>query len=210
MKIVNYTNPHRQKHFDFFERMSHPHFNVCANVDITFLRKYLKENNLPFTPSIVYLICKTANSIPSFRHRIRDGKVVEHDLVHPSFTILIEETDVFSFCYVDYQSDYISFIEETQKRIEKVKADPTVEDEPGRDDYLFLSSFPWASFTSVMHAMPYDRVDTVPRIVWGKFFEEGDRIKMPLSVQAHHAVVDGHHIGQYFQKIESLLEKNLF
>ncbi len=209
MKMVNYTNPHRQKHFDFFEKMSHPHFNVCANVDITFLRKYIKEHHLPFTSSIVYLICKTANSIPSFRHRIRDGQVVEHDLVHPSFTILIEETDVFSFCYVDYQADYVSFIEETQRRIEKIKKDPTVEDEPGRDDYLFLSSFPWASFTSVMHAMPYDRADSVPRIVWGKFFQEGDRIKMPLSVQAHHAVVDGHHIGQYFQKIEQYLEEEL-
>ena len=207
MKFIEYTNPHRKKHFEFFQNMDQPHFNVCANVDITLFRQFIKANGLPFNVSMVYLTSKVANAIPAFRQRIREGRVVEHESVHPSFTVLIKETDVFSFCYVDYQADYKSFIEETQRRIEKVKSDPTVEDEPGRDDYLFLSSFPWASFTSVMHAMPYDRADSVPRIVWGKFFQEGDRIKMPLSVQAHHAVVDGIHTGRYFEKIQGWLNE---
>ncbi|MGK0468500.1 MAG: nitroreductase [Clostridium sp.] len=30
-------------------------------------------------------------------------------------------------------------------------------------------------------------VDSIPRISWGKYFEESGKIKLPLSVQAHHA-----------------------
>jgi len=29
-------------------------------------------------------------------------------------------------------------------------------------------------------------------------------MQMPLSVQVHHAVVDGRHVGEYFQKIETM------
>lgn len=206
MKFIEYTNPHRKKHFEFFQNMDQPHFNVCANVDITLFRKFVKTNELPFNISMVYLASKAANAIPAFRQRIREGKVVEHESVHPSFTVLIKETDVFSFCYVDYREGYQNFIAAAQQQMERMKTEPTVEDEPGRDDFLFLTSFPWASFTSVSHPMHYHPVDSVPRITWGKFFEENGRIKMPLSVQAHHATVDGHHAGQYFELIQKLLD----
>ena len=62
------------------------------------------------------------------------------------------------------------------------------------------------SFTSFQHAINYNPIDSVPRITWGKFFNEGKNIKMPLSVQVHHAVVDGRHVGQYFQLFENLIQ----
>jgi len=207
MKHIAYESIHRQKHFDFFSKMDQPHFSVCANVDITLFKKNLLLYDHPFTPSIVYVIARVANEIPEFRHRIRDGKVVEHDFVHPSFSVLTDIADVFSFCYVDYQVDFNKFIRAAQERMILMKKKPSFEDELGRDDYLFLSAFPWASFTNVNHAMHHSPVDSVPRIVWGKYFKEGDQIKMPLSVQAHHAVVDGIHIGRYFQRFQALLDE---
>ena len=86
--------------------------------------------------------------------------------------------------------------------MQNMQATPSIEDEEHRDDYLFLSSFPWVSFTGFQHAMSYHPHDSVPRITWGKFIQEQGRIKMPLSVQAHHGVVDGQHIGSYFQQME--------
>ena len=44
--------------------------------------------------------------------------------------------------------------------------------------------------------------DSVPRIVWGKYFKSENKVIMPLSVQAHHALVDGRQIGVYFEKLE--------
>ena len=207
MKKIQYDNPYRQKHFDFFHNMKSPHFSVCANVDISGFRAFVKKEALSFNTAMVYLVCKTANSIREFRHRIRDGEVVEHDLVHPSFTVPTGIADVFSFCYVDYQPDFASFIKAASERIALMQTEPSIEDEPGRDDYLFLSSFPWASFTSVQHPMPLGEMDSVPRIVWGKFFAANGKIMMPLSVQAHHAVVDGSHLGLYFQRFQELADE---
>jgi Chloramphenicol O-acetyltransferase len=49
-------------------------------------------------------------------------------------------------------------------------------------------------------------VDSIPRISWGKYFEEVGKIKLPLSVQAHHALVDGIHVGQFFNTFQEILD----
>ena len=204
MKEIIFQNTHRKKHFEFFNSMNHPHFNITANVDISVLLPFLKKNNLPITPSIVYLIAKAANEIPEFRWRIRDGKIFEHKTVSPSFSVFTEVADVFSFCTVEYESDPKTFIQKAYEKSEAMKKEPSFEDEEGRDDFLFLSTIPWVSFTGFQHAMHFHPSDSVPRITWGKFFESDGKMQMPLSVQVHHAVVDGRHVGQYFQLIEKI------
>lgn len=204
MKKIVFDNPHRRAHFEFFNQMNHPHFNICANIDITNLVSFVKKNQLHFTPTIVYLIAKTANDIKEFRWRIRGQEVIEHESVQPSFTVHTQASEVFSFCTVDYDSDYTTFTQRAEAVMEEMQTNPSVKDEPGRDDFLFLSSIPWVSFTSFQHAMSFHPQDSVPRITWGKYFEEQGKIKMPLSVQVHHAVVDGRHVGQFFQDMERL------
>ncbi|WP_428866904.1 CatA-like O-acetyltransferase [Clostridium sediminicola] len=52
----------------------------------------------------------------------------------------------------------------------------------------------WVSFTSITHPIQMNPVHSVPRIAWGKYFEENGKIKLPLSVQVHHSLVDGIHV----------------
>ncbi|MEO0526382.1 MAG: chloramphenicol acetyltransferase [Bacteroidota bacterium] len=204
MKEIVFTSEHRQKHFDFFNAMDRPHFNITANVEITELLTYIKEHRLPTTASMVYVIARAANEIPEFRWRIRGGKVIEHKTVQPSFTVHTEVADVFSFCTVPYQRDAKKFVRDAQEISKAMYARPSLEDEPGRDDYLFLSPIPWIHFTGFEHAMHYSPSDSIPRMVWGKFLEKDGVVHMPLSVQVHHAVADGRHVGRYFEKIEAL------
>ena len=69
-----------------------------------------------------------------------------------------------------------------------------------------MTCMPWVSFTSVQHPMNMHPTDSIPRFAWGKFFEENGRVKMPLGVQAHHALVDGVHVGRYFMRIQEHLD----
>ena len=202
MKYVEFDNQHRKKHFEFFKNMNHPHFSITANVDITDLLVYTKKEKLPFMPTIVWIVSKAANGLPTFRQRIRENLVVEHDSVHPSFAVDTEASDVFSFCEVKFVHDCHTFIKNALEKIAKMKSAPSFEDEPFRDDYLFLSSIPWVSFTSITHAMNYHPHDSVPRITWGKYFVHEGKTRMPLSVQAHHSLVDGKHVGLFFRDFE--------
>jgi chloramphenicol O-acetyltransferase type A len=80
-----------------------------------------------------------------------------------------------------------------------------LKDEPGRDDLLYITSIPWVSFTGITHPVHMNPVDSIPRISWGKYFEEYNKIKLPLSVQVHHALADGVHMGQYFNNLQEIL-----
>jgi len=177
---------------------------MCANVDLAAFYPALKQRGFSFTVAIVYVVSRAANDIPEFRYRIRDGEVVEHEVVHPSFTILTNE-DLFSFCTVDYTEDFTTFAARATDQIALVKENLTLEDGPGRDDLLFMTAIPWVSFTSFMHPLDFP-VDSVPRFAWGKVFEEGERLKMPLSVQAHHALMDGVHMSRYYEKVGHYLQ----
>lgn len=204
MKFIEFTNPHRKKHFEFFNSMNHPHFNLCGNVEITGFINKIKAEKLSFTAAIAWIMSKAANDIPEFRQRVRGQKVVQHEVVHPSFSVETEVADVFSFCEVKYSEKQVDFLARAKKTMTEMRTNPSMEDDHSRDDYLFMSSIPWISFTSMQHAMSYHPSDSVPRIVWGKHFLDGNKIMMPLSVQVHHAVVDGRHVGQYFERVNAL------
>lgn len=202
MHKIDIQNWSRQGHFEFFKTFNHPHFNMCANVDLTKFHPYVKVHGFSMTAAIMYMIARAANAIPEFRQRIRGEEIVEHETVSPSVTILVEN-DLFSFCTIDYCHDFSIFADRAARQIAAVKENPTLKDPPGRDDLLYMTAIPWVSFTSFTHPMRQHPADSIPRFAWGKIFEEGKLIKMPLSVQGHHALMDGIHMGKFYEEIQS-------
>jgi chloramphenicol O-acetyltransferase type A len=116
------------------------------------------------------------------------------------------DDDLFSFCAFEYREDFALFAASAAEQIKYVKEHPTLEDEPGQDNLLFMSAVPWVSFTSVMHPLSSHPPDSVPRFAWGKIFEDGDSMKMPLGIQAHHALMDGVHMGRFYIKAQEYLD----
>jgi chloramphenicol O-acetyltransferase type A len=198
-------NWQRMRQFQFYNAFEHPHLGITANVDLTKFYPYRKIHQISFTIAIVYVLTRAANAIAEFRYRIRDGKVIEHDVVHPSFTILVSE-DVFSFCFTDYLEDFNKFTIRTAEVIEAVRANLVMEDDPDRDDYLFMTAIPWIPFTHLEHPLPAHPGDAIPLMAWGKSFPEGDRLKMPLNIKVHHALVDGVHAGRFYKQVQYLLD----
>ena len=186
--------------------MEMPHFSLVAHIPFGVAFDYIREHDLHFTSTVVYLISKAANAIPELRWRIRGDSVVEHAVVHPSFSVQTEASDVFSFCYVDYQPVYADFARASRAAIQAMQQAPSLEDHPERDDYLFLSSLPWVHFTGMTHAMAIKGVDSVPRITWGRLGPGEAGRNLPLGLQVHHGVVDGKHAGQFFQLLEELCQ----
>jgi chloramphenicol O-acetyltransferase type A len=206
MRIIDLSTWPRRQHYEIYKAFDYPHINLCSPLDIAPTYRTAKENHLTVTVLLIYVFTRAANEISNFRYRIRDEQVVEHEVVHPSSTILTE-VDLFSFCTIPYHPDFKTFSESALKLIEQVKSRRVLEDEPGQDDLLYLSAIPWVAFTSVSHPIHMHPVDSIPRITWGKFYQDGDRLLMPLSVQVHHALMDGYHIGEYFSLVQEYLSK---
>lgn len=205
MKSIDMEKWNRKNHYNYFKQLDYPHFNICGNIDITSFHGYIKENELPFFISFLYAVMKTANNIPEFRYRIREDRVIEHASVNPSFTLMTEQ-ELFSFCTVKFTDIYNNFRSNALDEINNTKNSVNLEDEPGRDDLIFITSIPWVSFTNITHPIHMNPVDSIPRISWGKYFIEGGKVKIPLSLQAHHALVDGIHFGRFFNIFQEMMD----
>ena len=188
-----------------FSNCEHPHFALCANIDITALRPYLKRCGVTFTIGMVYVISRAANSIPPFRYRIRDGEVIEHSIAHPAITMLRDDESL-AFFVNTYQEDFQAFASGAAQLMRPNDGHRPARPRKRRDDMLMLSTIPWVSFTCMTHPS-FSREDSVPRIAWGKYFWEGDRLKMPLSVQVHHGLMDGLHVGRLFERIQAYCDQ---
>ena len=194
----------RRTTYEFFRNYEDPFFNFTANVDVTRLYRFCKENGLAYSLAGLFYSQQTVNAIPEFRIRLVDNKLVRFDEIHATQTILNDD-ETFSFCYFENKPDVFEFNISGRAALEKYKALKTFDVETDRLDMIYYSVIPWVSFTSFKHASRIDKTQTVTRIVFGKIFDDDSVKKMPVSVEANHAMMDGLHVGKYFNLFQETI-----
>lgn len=198
------TWPRKATH-DFFRDYADPFFNFTASVDVTRLCAFCKQNDLAFSLAALYYTLVAANEIREFRIRLMQRRLVEFDRIHATQTILNDD-DTFSFSYYEMKDNVFDFVSAGRAAVEKYKALKTFDVEADRLDLIYYSVIPWVSFTSFKHASRLDRDLTIPKIVFGKIFGDENVKKIPLSVEANHAIMDGIHVGRFFNRFQELID----
>jgi chloramphenicol O-acetyltransferase type A len=114
----------------------------------------------------------------------------------------------FTFAYFDYDEDFEVFHTRAKATVDRALAGgPRLDERASREDLIHHSVVPWITFTSVSHARKLGQDDSVPKIAFGKYRRDGNRVMMPVSVEVHHALMDGLHVGRYFEKFERYLSE---
>jgi len=205
LKYLDIENWKRKKHFEFFKKFEYPHFNICTNIDITNTFRYSQKNKMSLFRTVLYSVMKCCNEMEEFRYRIKDDKIIIHDVVHPGVASIAEE-DVYTNFIIPYKPSLTEFLTEYEKAAEQAKGEIVVgEKQKGKDDLIFISSLPWVSFTSVTNPMRSGYEDSTPRVIYGKQFKQDGKIMMPFSVQVNHCLMDGIHVSKYFYKLTEVL-----
>ena len=196
----------RRPAFEFFRTFERPFFNVTAPVEVGPLVEATRAAELPFTPALTYLALRAANEVEPFRYRLEGDRVRVHETVHGSQTELVEG-ERLAFCYADYGptfGGYLERLEAERERLRRAPGEGPMDARPERTDLLYLSSLPWVAFTSISHAHRLGGDDSVPRIVFGRHERRGGRTPLPVSVEVHHALMDGLHVGRFFERLGAL------
>lgn len=204
-KYLDVANWARRHLFEFFRTYENPYFNICAQVEVTRLLEWLRTRpGTSASLSYHYFALRVANEIEPFRYRLRDDQVLVHDVIHGG-TIVLLPNESFTFAYFDYQQDFEKFISDAQTSVNEVlKAGGPFKPLDG-DDRIHFTVLPWVSFTSFSHARNKSRAVSVPKVAFGKFIRQNERTYLPVSVEVHHAMMDGLHVGRYFNRLEQML-----
>jgi chloramphenicol O-acetyltransferase type A len=197
----------RRHIFEFFLKFDKPYFNICVQLDVTKLLALRDRGQFSLFLAYHYLALRMMNEVEAFHYRLRDGKVLIHDVVHGGSTILLPD-ETFSFVYFDYYEDFQLFARTTSQAMEAVRTgEKTFQPRDDYDSLVHFTTLPWVSFTSFSHARNWGREDSVPKLSFGRFTKQNDLVLLPMSVEVHHALMDGFHVGLFVNKMEQALSE---
>ena len=210
MKIIDTEKWERKTQFLNFSKYTLPVFSVGVRLDVTDLVLYCQKKNLSFFSAFLYVVTKCSNEINEMKTRFKNNKVVQYYIVHPSYVVLRDDNCIAT-CLTEFNEDFNKFYQQTRKDIESVKKDKSIHEfNPSvKTDCLYISSLQWIDFSMVSN--PYNFTDaeqtSIPRITWGKYVKTfDDKYEIGFNISAHHAFMDGWHIAQLIEKIESELK----
>lgn len=206
MKCINFDTWKRKSHYSFFEKVDNPQFNICLNIDVTNFLKFVKRNKLSFYYSMIYASTYVMNEIEEFRYKIRDGKIIIHDKLQPSFTDMSPNEDLFKIVTLDLGDNIIKF-SNNAKEISTKQTEYFPETNLTQDELIYFSCIPWISFTSISNEIVMDKEDSIPRISFGKYFNQGDSVLLPYSIQVNHMLLDGVHVGRYIERLQQFINE---
>ncbi len=199
MRIIDLETWPRRSHYLFFRRYAKPQFALTAEIDVTYLMTDLKPAGISPFNAALFALTRAANRIPELRTRFRGDQVIEHEVINPSVTVPIDE-ERFAFCNIEYCADWPEFDRRCREAVQRAASQTELTDTTG-DQWLYLSCLPWTRLTAITNATNGPD-DCMPRVVWGRIFESGTGWHMAVGLEAHHALVDGIHVGRFFAAVE--------
>jgi chloramphenicol O-acetyltransferase type A len=212
----------RREAFEFFRHFDKPYFNVCVKVDVAPLQAWLKAGAPGgLTLALYHLTLRLAQAHRALRLRLDDGQVWCWPQVFASTTVLRAD-DSLAFAYLPYDADPRVFLRHAQAAIGQARQpasrfDPLaraggglpVPTQAGPLDEraaLHFTTLPWLHFSSFSHARNWGREDAIPKFAFGRVRADGAAAWLPMSVEVHHGLADGVHVGRFVQDFEAALQ----
>ena len=207
-KELDLNNWKRKEHYNFYSKYDEPFWGIVSEIDCTIAHEKSKKNNLSFFLYYLHKSIIAMNLIDEFRYRIRDEKVIVYDEIHSASTIGRDD-ETFGYSFIKYDRDFDKFTATANKEIGRIKntSGLSLNENSERLDVIHYSSLPWFKFSGLTHARNFAYKDSIPKIVFGKYFVVNEKKIMNVSLNAHHGLADGLHAAKYFELFQKLMNE---
>ena len=199
----------RRAHFDYFRSLQNPMLGVTAEVDVTELRDFCKREGCSFYLAFMRVAARAANAVPQLRQRIRDGSIVEYDACGTSH-VELREDETYGYCTLYHDMPWAEYLRSAEAARRRCRENPSIEEEDEVEGLYFITSLPWLHYAQLIQPTAGGD-ESNPRISWGRFDQDWrGRWMMPVTLMAHHALVDGVHVAAFFRNVESEIKNGSF
>lgn len=196
----------RAEQFALFRGYAQPHYATTARVDVTRLMTLRKGQGVSPYRACLFAIGAGLHAVPELMMRFRGGRIVRHDRIALSFTVPRPDGG-FNYAYLPFEADFAVFDQRAAVVITETAQNTALGASDGvQDDVAYLSCLPWLDYTSLNNALPGPD-DCIPRVSWGKIVQDSDaRWRMAMTLEVHHALVDGAQVGAFFAAVQDQIE----
>ncbi|WP_373964041.1 type A chloramphenicol O-acetyltransferase [Kosakonia sacchari] len=197
----------RKEHFEAFQTFAQCTFSQTVQLDITTLLKHIKAVGWKIYPTLIFLIAKIVNKHTEFRMAIKDNELVIWNDIHPCYTIFHDETETFSSLWSHYDGNIHHFLDIYSEDVARYGNNLSyLPKEESRENVFFVSANPWVSFTGFNINIANMQNFFAPMFTIGKYYQQGEKILLPLAVQVHHAVCDGFHVSRLINELQTMCD----
>lgn len=203
-KPIDTSSWKRKPYFDHYFNQIRCTYSITVNIDITNVLSFKDRNKIKLYPLLIYVISKAVNKYEEFRTAINDrGEVGIWETLSPCYTVFHKDSESFSNIWTEWNDDlnlFLSNFEQDSKRFGQIDR---IDAKPNTPANVFpISSLPWTTFTGFNLNIFADGTYLLPIFTYGKYFKNGNRYLIPLSIQVHHAVCDGFHVSRLINEIQ--------
>lgn len=191
----------RREEYESFSR-SGCGFTMTAEMDVTHLRRFAKENDAKLYPMLVAVAAQAVNAHRAFRYGWGgEDEFGYYETMHPLFFDVMESGNVK--CLVaEYKPDALQQAAE----VERVRTRYAGVDKycPGAfpPNSVNISAVPWVKTTNISFCLQHCATYYPPILTFGKLEERDGKGVIPLSVYCNHAVNDGYHCALLFREFQ--------
>lgn len=209
-RLIDKETWHRYEHFRHFYDEAPCVISLCDDIDVTELKNACHDTENSFYLAMLYAVSFVVNSHEEFRLTAVDSPEFPvimpalWDAVNPVHNVFHEDTETYTSIFTLWDNDYETFVKYAQEDVAKAK-NLRVMSIPCGNNTFEASCVPWRHFTQV--GVQIEAFGLSPVIAWGGFKTDGERIKMPLSIQIHHAAADGYHLARFLNEVEEIATK---
>lgn len=203
-KPIDTSSWKRKPYFDHYFSQIRCTYSITVNIDITNVLSFKDRNKVKLYPLLIYVISKAVNKYEEFRTAINDrGEIGVWETLSPCYTVFHKDSESFSNIWTEWNDDlnlFLSNFEQDSKRFGQIDR---IDAKPNTPANVFpISSLPWTTFTGFNLNIFADGTYLLPIFTYGKYFKDGNRYLIPLSIQVHHAVCDGFHVSRLINEIQ--------
>ena len=123
----------------------------------------------------------------------------------PTSHIALLEDETYCYCTLRHHmplEEYYPYAEEARRQC---RQRASIEEDAEVESLYFISTLPWLHYSALIQPVAGGE-ESNPRITWGQYRQDGaGRVSLPVTLLAHHALVDGIHIARFYQNLAEQL-----
>ena len=198
---VNPNETSRAWAFQMWMKSLVPMVTLTKTFDVTPLCKMSNRKGLKFNKLLCWCMGRAASRIDEFYLLPKDGKLYKFDRL--AINVIVDNAKGgISTCDVPYSDDFQRFSRDYDTiTLECSTSCQEIADEEAM--ILGTSAVTGTELDSLVNQ--YNGIYNNPFLAWGRYRKHWFSVKLPISMQFHHAQMDGGHAARFLESLQQTI-----
>lgn len=200
---INHQDTNRAEAFELWMTSPMPMVTLVKTMDVSRIRKVSRKTGIKFNVLLCWCVGKAASSIDEFFLLPTNGKLFQFDKL--AINIVVQNCKGgLSLCDIPYSDDIRQFDADYQELTGL--ATKTCKSTSLEDSMIIgTSALPQTELDCIVNQ--YSGRYNNPFLAWGRYRKRLFKTILPISLQFHHAQMDGEHACRFLNNLQNEINR---